>query len=155
MISSYHHMKNAISWTLALVVVALLVSACRPASDGTMSPEELYGAVMEIHDISMLKIDSIYIQIKALRDRHAILEQDSISDHNLRKKEIMEAITQLKNADDEMMDWMKQIKQPEFEDPAAGEYLRAQRLSIIEVDNKIDESLKHATYVLNKEKMPK
>ena len=111
--------------------------------------EQLYDEVMVIHDESMLKMGDIYARISDLK----ALSADSLN-HSPYKEEILAAITGLRKADDGMMDWMAQFKEPGEEVPSeeAMTYLAEEKGKIIAVDKAIDESLEQGQSLIEKAK---
>ena len=109
--------------------------------------EQLYDEVMVIHDESMLKMGDIYARISDLKELNA----DSLNPSPY-KEEILDAITDLRQADDGMMDWMAQFKEPgeEVANEEAMAYLEEEKKKIVAVDEAIDESLSQGQALIEK-----
>ena len=131
-------------------IFVLLLAGC---IDKAAQVADLNREVLEIHDTAMVKMDAIYDRISALRKlEKEFAPTDSTAGNPAAQGEVLDAIAQLQRADDAMMDWMRDYHPPVEEDPADSSlaYLEAQKISIVQVDEQIDESLAHGKEILNK-----
>lgn len=105
---------------------------------------------MVVHDSSMVKMDAIYTQISQLRKLQETGE-DTVAIDQAWNEKVLTAITDLRKADDGMMDWMANYKAPEkgADVDESMAYLEVEMKSITEVDLEIDKSLKNGQSVLD------
>lgn len=117
---------------------------------------ELEEEVMAIHDSSMVKMDAIYSRISQLKKATAAIQADSTQPDDGRNNNIIEAMVDLRSADDAMMDWMAAYKAPAKDAPAEESisYLEAEKISITKVNQQIDTSIDQADKVLNNNPQP-
>lgn len=134
------------------LIILLLLLNFTSCDNSEQQVKDLNAEVLDLHDSSMVKMDAIYDQMARLRKADKVLSADSLNSDSLLKNEIMQALSQLQQADNGMMDWMSEYQPPE-KDVAAEEnlnYLEDQKKKIIEVDVNIDNSLKNGENVLKK-----
>lgn len=135
---------------LILLIIPFVLFAC---DDPRQKVIELQEEVMEIHDSSMVKMDAIYTQISQLRKLHEQVAGDSLNPNPDLSERILDAITDLKKADDGMMDWMAKYRAPaeDADIEESMQYLEVEKKNIVEVDLRIDESLENGQTLLDKE----
>ncbi len=132
------------------LIAPLIIVAC---SNPRQKVVELQEEVMVIHDSSMVKMDAIYTQIAQLRKLQEAVSGDNANPDSLLNDEILSAITDLRKADDGMMDWMANYKAPteEADIEESMQYLEAEMERIKEVDREIDKSLENGQTILDRE----
>lgn len=128
-----------------LVAIALLsiITACNQKNQ----VEKLKAEVMAIHDEVMPEMGTLMNLQKELKDRisHLHTTDKSMADS------LNRLVSQLEEADETMMQWMRNYKDPspEMGEEEALEYLKSKKESITEVKNKINTSKATAQAVLN------
>ena len=106
--------------------------------------KKLEAEVMEVHDISMAKMDKIYQTEKALKELRTQIGTEEHHDHPEFAVEIDQALADLDEADAGMFDWMANYKAPKKEDYSVEEalkYLNDEMVKIKEVDAKTDKAI--------------
>jgi hypothetical protein len=139
--------------SLALIIVASCgpsnnpseVVADQPKSEGEIR-DELYQEVIEIHDVAMLKMQTI-VNLKSL----TIKEADSLRDLgdeslNGRIAELVRNEETLESANKKMMVWMRAFRPPAdtLSHEVVMKYLRSEQDKIILVDNDMDKAISNA-----------
>lgn len=136
-------LKIYICKTLFITSVCLYtLSSC---SESGASKRE---ALMALHDNEMGKMDKIFAlkgQLRTLNDSVVIEEQ---------KREISIQIQRLDEADEAMMNWMRNYKEPakSIDKSAREKYYDDQKLIMIKVKELIENSLDSGQIILNKYK---
>ena len=112
----------------------LLFFGCTPET------EKLHSEVMAIHDEVMPHMDDIMKETSRLK---GLKENETDS---LKRIRIDEALVQLKNADEGMMQWMRQFKPGEYEndEEALINYYKAEKERIEEVRIATDQALENS-----------
>jgi len=148
-------MKKSLPWLFFMVIV--VVSSCNtsntsseqlietPKSDGEIK-DELYQEVIEVHDIAMLKLQTIMTLKSA-----AIKEADSLRDlgdevQADRIEELEKSELSLEEANKSMMMWMRAFRSPadSVSHEKAMEYLRSEYDKIAKVDSLMDQVVENA-----------
>ncbi|MEM7037853.1 MAG: hypothetical protein AAF570_12795 [Bacteroidota bacterium] len=103
--------------------------------------------VMEVHDTAMLKMELIYNQISELKKIEERLKKEGEDANKSALEKVNSAINKLQAADDAMMDLMHNYRMPDESTPEKESlrYLDEQKVIITEVDQKMDESIDHAS----------
>ncbi|GAB3831197.1 hypothetical protein GCM10028895_48260 [Pontibacter rugosus] len=121
-------------------------------SAGNAEVEEkavLESRVMSVHDSAMARIGEIYKirrQLRALRDTMEIQQADTAVLGALQQE-----INSLNQADEVMMQWMRQYKAPDtLQAKAAKEYLQNELVKIERVQTVMDSSIQAAQSTANK-----
>ena len=123
-------------------LLALLLASCSNVNE----VEKLKAEVMEVHDEVMPEMGNLMNLIKQLKDK--IADLDSIGGGT---EELDQLIHNLEEADEAMMAWMRNYKDPspEMSEEEALKYLQDKMESIREVKQKINSSKAAAEAVLN------
>ncbi|WP_207431980.1 hypothetical protein [Sabulibacter ruber] len=124
---------------LPLFSLALLGWACAPSSEKKV--EKMQQEVLALHDSAMANMDTLYSSRKALTYlRDSVVTQDTVAKRNL-----TQGISNLAQADEEMMQWMRSYRNPDEKKPEeALTYLQQEKVKIEQVRKAISESLKAA-----------
>lgn len=131
-------MKNLI---ICLLSIAVVLPACK--QDKVFSPtRELHNEIMAIHDEVMPRTSEINKMIKKINTLEKGIEPNNTSLLAMLSK----ITTELKQADEGMMTWMKRYKKPNFKDhsPETINMLNSQMDRIKEVRDNINNSLSRA-----------
>jgi hypothetical protein len=126
---------------VSLILFAVITLSCESKEKEV---EKLKTETIAIHDEVMPKMDDIMKLKKSLKD--AMLEADSVQ-----KEEIRNRVGALEEADQAMMNWMRNYD-PRMEDMTDAEkieYLKNQKASISEVSEKMKKSIAEAKTYLN------
>lgn len=128
-----------------LIAIAFLsiITACNQKN----RVEKLKAEVMAIHDEVMPEMGTLMNLQKELKDKISDLDTtDKSMADSLRR-----LVKQLEEADEAMMQWMRNYKDPspERSEKEALEYLESKKESITEVKNKINTSKAAAQAALN------
>lgn len=128
-----------------LIAIAFLsiITACNQKN----RVEKLKAEVMAIHDEVMPEMGTLMNLQKELKDKISDLDTtDKSMADSLRR-----LVKQLEEADEAMMQWMRNYKDPspEMSEEKALEYLESKKESITEVKNKINASKAAAQAALN------
>ncbi|MFH6983344.1 viral A-type inclusion protein [Marinoscillum luteum] len=123
-------------------LLALLLASCSSVNE----VEKLKAEVMEVHDEVMPEMGNLMNLKKQLKDK--IAYPDSIGGS---AEELDRLIHNLEAADESMMEWMRNYKDPspEMSEEEALKYLQNKMESIREVKQKINSSKAAAEAVLN------
>lgn len=150
--------KMKINGTYLLVILIAIVFGCNtseqqneeeihvdPKSEGEVR-DELYQEVIEVHDIAMVKMQSIMnLKGKAIKKADSLrsLEDESLASHIQVLEEIQ--IT-LEGANKSMMIWMREFRPPSdtLSHSRAMKYLRAEQDKIVEVNDFMDKAINEA-----------
>lgn len=137
-----------------LAFAVLLTIGFAACADSGKEVETLQGEVLELHDSTMVKMDAIYTMIDDLKEMKGVAETDSVNPQPALIVQVLDAITQLRKADDAMMDWMANFEGVEKDAPKEESmaYLKGQKASIMEVDDMINNSLKNGAELLETRK---
>jgi hypothetical protein len=120
-----------------LLISIIFAVACTQQKSGL---EEMRYEVMKIHDDSMEKIGEV---------RQAIFDLEERINNNPDSLTIRDLVLALENADEEMMLWMSEYKEPEGEPELKAFYAKEkERIQI--VANKIYKSLEDAQKYIDK-----
>ncbi len=109
-----------------------------------MEKKSLVKDVMDTHDATMIFMDSIHNTIAELE---ALIQSSDSS----KIEEIDGAIQSLQKADESMMQWMRNYREPRDTVPflQAKEYLKNQKVAISEVEVQTDSALKLSEKILS------
>jgi hypothetical protein len=137
-----------------LAFAVLLTLGFASCMESGKEVENLQSEVLELHDTAMVKTDAIYAMIDNLKELKGVAETDSLNPSPMLIVQILDGITQLRKADDAMMDWMANFETVEKDAPVDESlaYLQQQKTSILEVDSLIDNSLKNGREILDNNK---
>lgn len=128
---------------LIAITFLSIITACNQKN----RVEKLKAEVMAIHDEVMPEMGTLMNLQKELKDKisHLDTTDQSMAD-SLRR-----LVKQLEEADEAMMQWMRNYKDPspEMSEEEALEYLESKKESITEVKNKINTSKAAAQAALN------
>ena len=130
---------------LSLVCCSFLIVSC---GDNYEAQQKAHQAVMEIHDEVMPKTADIQRLIRALK-KH--IKEDTVLDENSSAM-ITASIKQLEEADEAMLSWMSNYKQPKKDMPKeeALNYLKEEKEKITEVRSMMLESISVSKILLSK-----
>ncbi|MCA0426629.1 MAG: hypothetical protein LCH37_04265 [Bacteroidetes bacterium] len=120
----------------SLVMATLAITGCSGSGNGI--PEEnqqLANQVMELHDSAMVHSSRI-LKLKS----RANLEADSLGS-GTRSDSLRQLSASLYKADQLMLDWMHQYREPNLQSDTAATYLKKQLELIQLVKNQTDSSL--------------
>lgn len=133
-----------------LVFAVLLTIGFAACAEKGQAVEDLQAEVLELHDSAMVKMDAMYVMIDNLKEVKGVAETDSVNPQPALVIGLLDAITQLRRADDAMMDWMANFETVEKDAPEEEslQYLNQQKASIQEVDVMIDNSLNNGSKLL-------
>ena len=106
---------------ISMVLLALIFST------GCKQDNALYDEVMYIHDDVMPKMRDIHSNKKLLQSQLDTIQNDSL------RTTILNQLSQLKKADDAMMDWMADFSVDNMDQNQKQTYLLAQKDSITKV----------------------
>lgn len=123
-------------------LLALLLASCSNVNE----VEKLKAEVMEVHDEVMPEMGNLMNLKKRLKDK--IAYSDSIGEST---EELDQVVHNLEGADEAMMEWMRNYKDPssEMTKDQALKYLNEKMKSIKEVKQKINSSKAAAEALLN------
>ena len=124
------------------VFVSATVVACGP-SEEQLKREAKNQEVWDAHDVVMPKMDDIMKAEKKLGNVISLMEKDSAIMDSTVYEASLKTSTDLRNAHDEMMDWMHAYEYPgdSIAFDAAMEYMETERIIISEVGVKTDNAL--------------
>ncbi len=131
--------------TISILVITLVIFSCN-------RKEELYDQVMEIHDISMAKMDKIMSLKSDLKEKIQTLSMDSVNDHSAKINEMESILADLNEADEGMMSWMRDFHSnyENMQRDEIMEYLENQREKITQVGQTMNEAISQAEDYLEK-----
>ena len=133
--------------SLAAGIVLVLAACSGPANSGSGAKEQeakkLSELVMNTHDEAM-KFSSLVLKLK-----HSINDKmDSLSQIN--ERDVYQKVSsQLYAADQEMLNWMRNYKEPNLSADTALTYLQSEYQKILKVKSLTDSSIAHAKELLN------
>ncbi len=138
-------MKRILS--LAASVFLILAACSSPANSGSGANEKevkkLSDLVMNTHDEAM-KFSSLVLKLK-----HRINDKiDSLNETNGRDV-YQKVSSQLYAADQEMLNWMRNYKEPNLSMDTAMNYLQIEYIKILKVKSLTDSSIANAKKLLN------
>lgn len=119
-----------------ILFVAILLIACSPSKKSTADHK---AEVMKIHDDSMEKMGEI---------RQAAFSLEDLAKTHMDSTAILKIVSELEAADEGMMEWMANYKEPEEKDMES--FLAAEKVKIQEVANNIYKSLENAQKYIDK-----
>ncbi|WP_439879577.1 hypothetical protein ACSX1A_10335 [Pontibacter sp. MBLB2868] len=126
-----------------------ILSGCSQSETPEEHNNNLESQVMEVHDGAMEQMNTIYHlrkDLRALRDTLTNQEADTSA-----LVPIQVNITQLNEADEAMMNWMRQYKAPvNLTDEQAREYLQNELLKIERVKTLMDSTIQAARSIYRK-----
>ena len=133
-----------------LLILLLIISVFTACNDDKKVEEQAFKEVMEIHDEVMPEMGTLRGLAKSLRTKIDSLESDS-TEMILKKKDEMKKLAEsLDEANESMMDWMRQFEQLEEGTPH-GEvmnYLKEQREAVGKVRDQMLTAKKQGEYYL-------
>lgn len=133
--------------SLAAGIVLILAACSGPANSGSGANEQeakkLSDLVMNTHDEAM-KFSSLVLKLKH-RINYRI---DSLNETNGRDV-YQKVSSQLYAADQEMLNWMRNYKEPNLSADTALAYLQLEYQKILKVKSLTDSSIAHAKELLN------
>lgn len=118
--------------TLLILIPFIILSAC---NSNEQEQQELFKEVMSIHDEVMPKMGSLKALAKQLNTKADSLALDSLTDNSAQVEEMKKMARDLKDANESMMEWMRQFEQVEKGTPHGEviQYLTEQRKQIKKV----------------------
>ncbi len=138
-------MKRILS--LAAGIILILAACSGPNQQGSGAKEEqakkMSEQVMNTHDEAM-KFSSLVLKLK----RRINDKIDSLNETNGRDM-YQKVSSQLYAADQEMMNWMRNYKEPNMSTDTALAYLQSEYQKILKVKSLTDSSIAHAKKLLN------
>ena len=138
-------MKRILS--LAAGIVLILAACSGPNQQGSGAKEEqakkMSEQVMNTHDEAM-KFSSLVLKLK----RRINDKIDSLNETNGRDR-YQKVSSQLYAADQEMMNWMRNYKEPNMSNDTALAYLQSEYQKILKVKSLTDTSIANAKKLLN------
>ena len=133
---------------LSLAILSFLFSSCSPNKDKEEQGEvaAFRNEVMQIHDEVMPSMGSLMNLQKQLKERISEIDSSQLQ----KKKALSLLVTDLEEADEAMMQWMRTYQEPseEMSKEEALAYLEKKKQEIIEVKQKIEQSEKAAKAAL-------
>ena len=133
--------------SLAAGIILILAACSGPANRGSGANEQeakkLSELVMNTHDEAM-KFSSLVLKLK-----HRINDKiDSLNETN--ERDVYQKVSsQLYAADQEMLNWMRNYKEPNLSADTALAYLQSEYQKILKVKSLTDSSIAHAKELLN------
>jgi hypothetical protein len=127
---------------IGLFALATATVACGP-SEEQVKREAKNQEVWDAHDVVMPKMDDIMKAEKKLGAVITAMEKDSVMMDSIVYRASLSTSTDLRNAHNEMMDWMHAYEYPgdSIAFDAAMEYMETERIIISEVGVKTDNAL--------------
>lgn len=126
-----------------------ILSACNSGPSAAEQKETLQNEVMAIHDEAMARMGEIYKLRRELRSLRDTLEQQPQAD-STRLQHLQQELSALNQADEVMMQWMRQYKAPDsLEHTAAMDYLQQELTKVKRVQHVMDSTLEAAHNTLN------
>ncbi|RIJ42646.1 hypothetical protein [Pontibacter oryzae] len=133
---------------LAILPLALL-AGCQNGASETEQKAELEGNVMAIHDEAMAKMGDIYKLRRQLRSLRDTLEQQAQPD-SAAILALQQELSGLNQADEVMMQWMRQYKAPDtLQHQQAMTYLQQELVKVTRVQTVMDSTLQAAKQTLS------
>lgn len=135
-----------IKYILFILINFLSLSSCQTQKE----EEGLYNEVIEIHDAVMPEMGTVFLLKKELSIKRDSLE--SLNKNNQIINEIDNSINELLNANESMMQWMRNFN-TEFEgnaDLSRKEYLEKEKEKILDVQNDFDYAINNTKATLKK-----
>lgn len=135
-------------YLVPLTIVLFAVSAC---NSDKKEQQALFDEVMLVHDEVMPKMGNLRALASELSQRADSLAQDSLVDRSAQIDEMRSLSKNLKDANEGMMEWMRQFEQVEEGTPHGEvmQYLSEQRKSIQKVrDDMINSKTEAEKYLL-------
>lgn len=133
---------------ILLIIVATCVVACNADKK---EQQALFDEVMRLHDEVMPKMGNLRALASELSQKADSLALDSLVDHSSKMNEMRTLSDDLKNANEAMMEWMRQFEQVEEGTPHGEviQYLTEQRSQIQKVrDDMINSKSAAEKYLL-------
>lgn len=127
---------------LPLLLLVLSLTACGKFSKDEMArQQDAYASMMEAHDRVMPRMGEMH----ELEDQLLVFAEDATLNDTL-KSQVLAAIENLREADEEMMTWMQAIKpleqlQAEMDQQAIMSYLAEEDKKIRIVENAMESSI--------------
>lgn len=131
-----------------LSLIVLMFSTCGPSGNKEAETDEIYREVMEIHDEVMPKMQDIMNLKEKMRIKIDSMASSGVDQSAIDKMEKM--ITQLDEADEAMMNWMRNFN-TDYEEMSKEEitnYLNEQKEEITEVKDQMQTAIKEAESML-------
>lgn len=137
-------MKHAI-YILNFALITVFTIGC------TNQAEEQWGKTLKIHDEIMVKMQENGKIESKLNELLKLAEKDTNSVIYPHSDTLKDALEDLIKADDEMMDWMANIKAPKkgMDMDSVVAALKVKEQEIIAVGKHMDDAASHANAVLN------
>jgi len=133
--------------SLAAGIILILAACSGPNQQGSGAKEEqakkMSEQVMNTHDEAM-KFSSLVLKLK----RRINDKIDSLNETNGRDR-YQKVSSQLYAADQEMMNWMRNYKEPNMSNDTALAYLQSEYQKILKVKSLTDTSIANAKKLLN------
>lgn len=122
-----------------IVSILAMLTAC---NSDKKAQQEMFDEVMSIHDEVMPKMGSLKSLAKQLNAKADSLALDSLTDNGTQIDEMKKLARDLKEANESMMEWMRQFEQVEEGTPHGEviQYLSEQRKQIRKVRDDMLES---------------
>lgn len=139
-------MTNLSALPVLLFLLAAFVS-CKGEASKKEKADDLQTKVEEIHDVAMAKIGTIRYFQDTLTAMIASNESDSAQ-----IRQLTICLQSVKNADDQMMEWMRNYKSnnEEMEDDERLDYLKGEEQKVIMVRDSIERSIAKVRSVMEK-----
>jgi hypothetical protein len=129
----------------------ILIGACQNNREVT-EDKEIKNEVIEIHDEIMPEMQTVFNLKKSLNQRLDSLNNINIGKENPLKSEFEAAIQELNEANQDMMQWMRNFN-PKFESDQENEriaYYKTEKEKILKVKSKFTEAIEKAEMTLAK-----
>ncbi len=137
-------MVRSLSFTICTL---LLLFACTTPPDPKVQIAQLDAQTMTIHDAAMKEMSEMNRLGRQMKQKLVAMDTTQAADRALRTA-YLDALTSMKKAEDDMMDWMTQYKSPD-DKPAAEAilYLQQQNAKIAKNQADIHAALEQAKKV--------
>ncbi|MEO9964392.1 MAG: hypothetical protein ABJF11_01305 [Reichenbachiella sp.] len=135
-------------------VIALLIFISTGCTSEKEEQQKLFNEVIAVHDEVMPKMDQLRSLAKKLSSQADSLALDSIADRTAKIDELRQLSKNLKDANEGMMEWMRQFEQQDEGTPHGEviQYLSEQRKQIQKVrDDMLNSKEEAEKYLLPKD----
>jgi hypothetical protein len=133
---------------LKLFIILILTVLCSCSQQESVEEQKLQleNNVIGVHDSAMLKMNRIYLLRRDLRALRDSLEVEKVD--TLKVIPLMESIQKLNEADEAMMNWMRQYKTPaNLTHDQAIDYLKNELVKIERVEALMDSNISVAQQI--------
>ena len=139
-------MKKQITYLLTILISMTIISC-----NGNKKKEKtLFDEVMTIHDEVMPKMEKLYAQEKASKEKIKTLEAENSPSNPEKVQQLKATYEELKHANDAMMQWMRAFKTeyPNMTHKEIMTYLEEEKINIEIVKTKMNEAEHNADRIL-------